>query len=73
MSESPHVTIWPTVESIPVSAVTDDRPPGHLRPPRLDEVAGTVGTGRDTAGGAAGSATGGGRRGRAGCARSAVT
>ncbi|MEV4216731.1 hypothetical protein [Nonomuraea sp. NPDC049725] len=44
--------VWPTVQSIPVSAVTDDRPPGHLRPPRLEEVAGTVGTGRDTTGGA---------------------
>ena len=66
MNESPHVTIWPTVASIPVSAVTDDRPPGHLRPPRLDEVAGTTGTGRDTTGspasGAAGS-TGGGSAG----------
>jgi hypothetical protein len=69
MSESPHVTVWPTVESIPVSAVTDDRPPGHLRPPRLDEVAGTVGTGRDTAGGtpgAAGPATGVGTAGAKG-------
>ncbi|MFG1941396.1 hypothetical protein [Nonomuraea sp. NPDC048826] len=44
---------WPTVESIPVSAVTDDRPPGRLRPPKPQEIAGTVGTGRDTAGGAA--------------------
>ncbi|WP_327108585.1 hypothetical protein [Nonomuraea glycinis] len=46
--------------------MTDDRPPGHLRPPRLDEVAGTTGTGRDTTGspasGAAGS-TGGGSAG----------
>ncbi len=58
MSESPRATVWPTVQSIPVSAVTDDGPPGHLRPPRLGEVAGTVGTGRDTAGGAAGPATG---------------
>ncbi|MGN9786557.1 glycosyltransferase family 2 protein [Nonomuraea sp. ZG12] len=60
MSESPHATVWPTVESIPVSAVTDDRPPGHLRPPRPQEVAGTVGTGRDAAGGtASGTAAGG--------------
>ncbi|MFI6712909.1 hypothetical protein ACIBF7_41205 [Nonomuraea sp. NPDC050478] len=44
---------WPTVESIPVSAVTDDRPPAHLRPARTDEIAGASGTGRDTAGGAA--------------------
>ncbi|WP_336208647.1 hypothetical protein [Nonomuraea sp. LPB2021202275-12-8] len=52
MNEVAHAPVWPTVQSIPVSAVTDDRPPGHLRPPRLDEVAGTTGTGRDTAGGA---------------------
>ncbi|WP_219465346.1 glycosyltransferase family 2 protein [Nonomuraea rhizosphaerae] len=61
MSET--VTVWPTVESIPVSAVTDG-PPGRLGPVRSAEqagaeqvagagqVAGTVGTGRDTAGGA---------------------
>ncbi len=73
MSESPHVTIWPTVESIPVSAVTDDRPPGHLRPPRLDEVAGTVGTGRDTAGGAAGGTAGGAAGGTAGGAAGPAT
>lgn len=68
MDTAPHdVRIWPTVESIPVSAVTD-KPPGHLGPARAatpgapadpaapdpaDTVAGTVGTGRDTTGGAA--------------------
>lgn len=60
MDTAPHdVRIWPTVESIPVSAVTD-KPPGHLGPARTaaptdpaDKVAGTVGTGRDTTGGAA--------------------
>ncbi|MEU7742251.1 hypothetical protein [Nonomuraea sp. NPDC049158] len=57
MNTAPHQgRIWPTVESIPVSAVTD-KPPGHLAPVRTEDVAGTVGTGRDTAGGA-GAATG---------------
>ncbi|MEU7862168.1 hypothetical protein [Nonomuraea sp. NPDC049141] len=55
MNTAPHhVRIWPTVESIPVSAVTD-KPPGHLGPVRAaapaDTVAGAVGTGRDTTGG----------------------
>ncbi|WP_345148724.1 hypothetical protein [Nonomuraea rubra] len=36
-----------------MSAVTDAKPPGHLRPARPEEVAGGTGTGRDTAGGAA--------------------
>lgn len=45
--------VWPTVRSIPVSAVTDARRPGHLRPARVERIAGTAGTGRDTAGGAA--------------------
>lgn len=45
--------VWPTVDSIPVSAVTDDRPPGRLKPARTEQVAGTASTGRDTAGGAA--------------------
>jgi hypothetical protein len=45
--------VWPTVRSIPVSAVTDAKPPGRLRPARLEQVAGGSGTGRDTAGGAA--------------------
>jgi hypothetical protein len=49
---SAAVTVWPTVQSIPVSAVTD-KAPGHLRPVRgVEAVTGTVGTGRDTAGGA---------------------
>ncbi|HEX4813423.1 MAG TPA: hypothetical protein VFV66_11795 [Nonomuraea sp.] len=51
MSEARQV--WPTVRSIPVSAVTDAKPPGRLRPPRLEEVAGVTGTGRDTTGGGA--------------------
>lgn len=60
MSEAAHpVTVWPTVRSIPVSAVTDDRPPGRLRPPRPQQVAGGTGTGRDTTGGAPGAAPGG--------------
>ncbi|MEV4103984.1 hypothetical protein AB0J42_27335 [Nonomuraea sp. NPDC049649] len=50
--------VWPTVESIPVSAVTDDRPPGQLKPARMQEIAGATGTGRDTAGGEAVRATG---------------
>lgn len=44
--------VWPTVRSIPVSAVTDTKPPGHLKPARIEQVAGAAGTGRDTAGGA---------------------
>ena len=44
--------VWPTVRSIPVSAVTDARPPGHLKAARIEQVAGVSGTGRDTAGGA---------------------
>ncbi|MFG1962556.1 hypothetical protein [Nonomuraea sp. NPDC049028] len=57
MDTAPHQgRIWPTVESIPVSAVTD-KPPGHLGPVRTEDVAGAVGTGRDTTGGA-GAATG---------------
>ncbi|QFY05842.1 hypothetical protein GBF35_03400 [Nonomuraea phyllanthi] len=43
--------VWPTVRSIPVSAVTDAKPPAHLGPARVERVAGTSGTGRDTAGG----------------------
>ncbi|MEV0349555.1 hypothetical protein AB0H88_27595 [Nonomuraea sp. NPDC050680] len=57
MDTAPHQgRIWPTVDSIPVSAVTD-KPPGHLGPVRTEDVAGAVGTGRDTTGGA-GAATG---------------
>jgi len=57
------VNVWPTVQSIPVSAVTDDRPPSGLRPPRPEEVAGTAGTGRDTGGGpATGVGTAGARK-----------
>ncbi|MEO3796578.1 hypothetical protein ABGB14_40810 [Nonomuraea sp. B10E15] len=52
MSEAAR-EVWPTVRSIPVSAVTDAKPPGHLRPPRIEDVAGTSGSGRDTAGGPA--------------------
>ncbi|MGW7481986.1 hypothetical protein ACWGH8_25700 [Nonomuraea muscovyensis] len=55
-----HVTVWPTVHSIPVSAVTDDGPPGHLRPPKPQDVAGGTGTGRDTTGGAPGGPAPGG-------------
>ncbi|MEV0594526.1 hypothetical protein [Nonomuraea cavernae] len=54
MTEAPHhVKVWPTVRSIPVSAVTDDSPPSQLLPPRIEDVAGTSGTGRDSTGGAA--------------------
>ncbi|MEV0623054.1 hypothetical protein AB0I81_57730 [Nonomuraea sp. NPDC050404] len=49
--------VWPTVRSIRVSAITDAKSPGHLRAARVEKVAGTTGSGRDTAGGAA---TGGG-------------
>ncbi|MGN9841410.1 hypothetical protein ACTMTI_25115 [Nonomuraea sp. H19] len=43
--------------------MTDAKPPGHLRPARLEQVAGTSGTGRDTTGGAAtGAGTGGAAR-----------
>ncbi|MEV0196060.1 hypothetical protein [Nonomuraea sp. NPDC050691] len=35
-----------------MSAVTDDAPSHHLRPPRPQDIAGGTGTGRDTAGGA---------------------
>ncbi|TDC07351.1 hypothetical protein E1267_13495 [Nonomuraea longispora] len=51
MSEAAR-EVWPTVRSIPVSAVTDAKLPGHLRPARVEAVAGSGGTGRDTAGGA---------------------
>ncbi|MEO3889557.1 hypothetical protein [Nonomuraea sp. B5E05] len=57
MSEAAR-EVWPTVRSIPVSAVTDAKPPGHLRPPRIEDVAGTSGSGRDTAGGPGAAATG---------------
>ncbi|MFC6558863.1 hypothetical protein [Nonomuraea cavernae] len=46
------------MSSIPVSAVTDDSPPGRLLPPRIEEVAGASGTGRDSTGGAAGGGAG---------------
>ncbi|MGP3920042.1 hypothetical protein [Nonomuraea sp. 10N515B] len=52
MSEAAR-QVWPTVRSIPVSAVTDAKQPGRLRPARLEQVAGSSGTGRDTTGGAA--------------------
>ncbi|SDL37007.1 hypothetical protein SAMN05421874_12064 [Nonomuraea maritima] len=45
--------VWPSVRSIPVSAVTDAARPRKLRPLRIEQVAGAAGTGRDTAGGAA--------------------
>ncbi|GAA2324344.1 hypothetical protein GCM10010149_92140 [Nonomuraea roseoviolacea subsp. roseoviolacea] len=51
MTEAPHhVTVWPTVRSIPVSAVTDGAPSRRLRPPRPQDIAGGTGTGRDTSG-----------------------
>ncbi|MFC5831289.1 hypothetical protein [Nonomuraea insulae] len=34
-----------------MSAVTDGKPPGRLRPARVEQVAGSSGSGRDTAGG----------------------
>jgi hypothetical protein len=53
MSTAPiHVPVWPTVRSIPVSAVTE-KPQGHLPPLRPEHIAGALGTGRDTTGGAA--------------------
>ncbi|MFI6389220.1 hypothetical protein ACIBHY_24240 [Nonomuraea sp. NPDC050547] len=48
LSEKPPYTIWPTVRSIPISAVTDAGPPRHLNP---RAVAPASGTGRDTTGG----------------------
>ncbi|TMR98833.1 hypothetical protein [Nonomuraea basaltis] len=57
-----------------MSAVTDAKPPGHLRPARMEQVAGGSGTGRDTAGGAAvgagepGTAAGGAATGAGGAA-----
>jgi hypothetical protein len=57
MSEAAR-QVWPTVRSIPVSAVTDAKPQSHLRAARVEpapaeQVAGTAGTGRDTTGGVA--------------------
>ncbi|NUW45051.1 hypothetical protein [Nonomuraea rhodomycinica] len=53
MTEAPHhVHVWPTVRSIPVSAVTEGAPSRRLRPPRPQDIAGGTGTGRDTSGGA---------------------
>ncbi len=70
MTEAAHpVTVWPTVRSIPVSAVTDDGPPGHLRPPTPQDVAGGTGTGRDTTGGAPGGPAPGGTATGVGTAR----
>ncbi|NRQ34610.1 hypothetical protein HII36_22620 [Nonomuraea sp. NN258] len=69
MSEAARqASVWPTVRSIPVSAVTDAKPPGRLRPARPEQVAGSSGTGRDTSGGpripaSKGAATGVGTRG----------
>lgn len=45
--------VWPTVRSIPVSSVTDAKPPAHLRPASPEQVGGSSGTGRDTTGGSA--------------------
>ncbi|WP_125643457.1 hypothetical protein [Nonomuraea sp. WAC 01424] len=52
MSEAAR-QVWPTVRSIPVSSVTDSKPPAHLRPIPPEQVAGSTGTGRDTTGGSA--------------------
>ncbi|MFI6816973.1 hypothetical protein ACIBG7_31565 [Nonomuraea sp. NPDC050328] len=54
LSERPAYEVWPSVRSIPVSAMTEDEPAGHLPPPAVR----TTGTGRDTEGGSSRTATG---------------
>ncbi|MFI6293650.1 hypothetical protein ACIBEJ_18815 [Nonomuraea sp. NPDC050790] len=58
LREKPPYSIWPTVRSIPISAVTDDGPPRRLKP---RAVAPSSGTGRDTTGGGGGGSVTGAR------------